>query len=135
MHRTWRGFAVSESLNAEGASGDHRVVSGAGTAGGFETASALRRRARISVIAALAAFAVWLVAAASASAFNAQGSAKQVYVTGLAANAEASLLNSSNETVYTQNADSLGGLLFRNVTPGTGYRVRVIATAELSVPA
>jgi predicted acyl esterase len=80
-------------------------------------------RARVSVIATVMVFAVWLVMAASASAFSAQGSAKQVYVTGLAANAQASLLNSGGATVYTQNADSLGGLLFRNVTPGTGYRV------------
>ena len=57
-------------------------------------ASALRRRARIGVISTLAAFAVWLVAAASASAFSAQGSAEQVYVTGLAPNAQMSLLNS-----------------------------------------
>src|SRR5207245_8712637 len=64
-------------------------------------------------------FAVWLVAAASASAFTAQGSAKQVYVTGLAPNAQVSLLSSKGATVYTQNADSLGGLLFRNVAPGT----------------
>ena len=36
-----------------------------------------------------------------------------------------SLLNSAGKTVSTQNADSLGGLLFRNVTPGSGYRVRL----------
>ncbi|HEV2922595.1 MAG TPA: CocE/NonD family hydrolase [Solirubrobacteraceae bacterium] len=77
-------------------------------------------------------FAVWLVTAASASAFSAQGSVKQVDVTGLAANAQMSLLNSSGATVYTQNADSLGGLLFRNVTPGTGYRVRLSSTGESS---
>ena len=52
---------------------------------------------------------VCLVATASAAAFSAQGSAKQVYVTGLAANAQVSLLNSGGTTVYTQNADSLGG--------------------------
>jgi predicted acyl esterase len=80
------------------------------------------------------AFAIWLVMAASASAFNAQGSAKQVYVTGLAANAEASLRNSSGATVSTQNADSLGGLLFRNVKPGTGYQVRLTSTSETSGP-
>ena len=96
--------------------------------------SALRRRARISVISTLVAFAVWLVTAASASAFTAQGSAKQVYVTGLAPNAQVSLLNSNGATVYTQNADSLGGLLFRNVTPGTGYRVRLTSTGETSGP-
>jgi predicted acyl esterase len=88
------------------------------------------------VISTLVAFAVWLVtaASASASAFTAQGSAKQVYVTGLAANAQVSLLSSKGATVYTQNADSLGGLLFRNVTPGSGYRVRVTSTGEESVP-
>jgi predicted acyl esterase len=96
--------------------------------------SALRRRARIGVISTLVAFAVWLLAAASASAFTAQGSAKQVYVTGLAPNAQMSLLSSSGATVYTQNADSLGGLLFRNVTPGNGYRVRLGSTGETSGP-
>ena len=93
--------------------------------------SVLRRRARITVIATLVAM-TCLVAVTSASAFNAQGSARQVYVTGLTANAQASLLNSSGGTVYTQNADSLGGLLFRNVTPGSGYRVRVDSTGEKS---
>ena len=88
------------------------------------------RRVRIVVISTLVAFAVWLVAAASASAFTAQGSAEQVYVTGLAPNAQMSLLNSNGATVSTQNADSLGGLLFRNVTPGSGYRVRVTSTGE-----
>jgi predicted acyl esterase len=93
--------------------------------------SALRRRARIGAISTLIAFAAWLVTAASASAFTAQGSAKQVYVTGLPPNAQASLLNSSG-LVYTQNADSLGGLLFRNVSPGTAYRVRLTSTGETS---
>jgi uncharacterized protein len=72
--------------------------------------------------------------AASASAFTAQGSVEQVYVTGLATNAEMSLLSSSGATVYTQDADSLGGLLFRNVTPGKGYRVRLASTGETSGP-
>jgi predicted acyl esterase len=100
----------------------HRLLAGA----------ALRSRARIGVISTLVAFAVWLVATASASAFTAQGSAQQVYVTGLAPNAQVSLLSSKGATVYTQNADSLGGLLFRNVAPGTGYRVRLASTGEAS---
>jgi predicted acyl esterase len=74
------------------------------------------------------------VAAASASAFTAQGSADQVDVTGLAANAQASLLNSTGGTVQTLNADSLGGLLFRNVAPGGGYQVRVTSSGETSGP-
>jgi uncharacterized protein len=74
------------------------------------------------------------MSAAGAAAFNAQGSAEQVDVTGLAANAQASLLNSKGATVYTQNADSLGGLLFRDVKPGKRYRVLVSSTGETSEP-
>ena len=94
----------------------------------------LRRRARIAGITALTAFAVWLVTAASAFAFTAHGSAQQVYVTGLAPSAQMSLLSSSGATVYTQTADSEGGLLFRNVSPGGGYRVRLTSTGETSAP-
>src|SRR6267378_897775 len=108
------------------------IVGSAGEGRRLVAGSALRRRARISVISTLVAFAVWLVTAASASAFSAQGSAQQVYVTGLAANAQMSLLNSSGGTVQTQNADSLGGLLFRNVAPGAGYQVRLTSTGEAS---
>jgi predicted acyl esterase len=45
-------------------------------------------------------------------------------VTGLPPGAKLSLLNRHGRTVAGQRADSLGGLLFRNVKPGTGYRVR-----------
>jgi predicted acyl esterase len=92
------------------------------------------KRARIIVIAAVAVFVVSLATAAGASAFNAQGSVKQVYVTGLAPSAEASLLKSNGTTVYTQNADAQGGLLFRNVKPAAGYRVREISSGETSGP-
>ena len=51
----------------------------------------------------------------AAPSFSAHGSAEQVYVTGLAANAQMSLITSGGKTLYTQDADSLGGLLFRNV--------------------
>ncbi len=94
---------------------------------------ALRRGARIGITSMLVAF-VWLVTATSAFAFTAQGSAKQVYVTGLAPNAQASLLNAQGGTVYTQTADALGGLLFREVQPGKGYRVSVTSTGEASGP-
>ena len=55
--------------------------------------------------------------------FSAQGSAEQVYATGLAPHARADLL-SSGRHVATQRADALGGVLFRKVRPGHGYRVR-----------
>jgi predicted acyl esterase len=89
-------------------------------------------RRRVLSASALVVFAVWLVTAASASAFTAQGSVNQVYATGLPANAEASLLNKSGATLYTQNADSQGGLLFRNVKPAAGYRVRLTSNGETS---
>jgi hypothetical protein len=74
--------------------------------------------------AATAAFA-FLAAAGVAQAFTARGSVEQVYATGLAPDAQASLLNSNGRVIRTKRATAQGGLLFRNVTPGTGYRVRL----------
>ncbi|HEV7460146.1 MAG TPA: CocE/NonD family hydrolase, partial [Solirubrobacteraceae bacterium] len=85
------------------------------------------RRLRLWVALCGAVLAFVCVPAASAGAqpsFSAHGSVEQVYVTGLAPNAQTSLLNGAGRTVATQQANSLGGLLFRNVTPGSGYRVR-----------
>jgi len=73
-------------------------------------------------------------AMASAPSFSAHGSAEQVYVTGLAPNARMSLLNPKGRTLHTQRADSLGGLLFRNVKPGSGYRVRLYPHGAKSGP-
>jgi uncharacterized protein len=100
----------------------------------FFAAAAVRRRGRVGAVATFAATAVWLVAAATASAFSAQGSVEQVYVTGLGPSAQMSLLRSNGETVSTQTADSLGGLLFRDVAPEEGYRVRLSSTGEESGP-
>jgi uncharacterized protein len=72
--------------------------------------------------------------AASAPSFDAVGSAEQVYVTGLAANAQASLISPDGSILYTQDADSLGGLLFQNVTPGSGYKVQLSSTGQESAP-
>jgi uncharacterized protein len=86
---------------------------------------------RLRFAPALAAFGcalAMLLAAAPASAagpgFSAHGSVEQVYVTGLSAHQQMTLLNSSGQTVATKAADAQGGLLFRSVKPGTGYRVR-----------
>jgi hypothetical protein len=87
----------------------------------------------VAVAAVLAAFGVFAGVSAAAS-FTATGSAEQVYATGLAPNAKASLVNAKGKTVYTQTADSLGGLLFRNVTPGSGYRVRLVPHGAKSGP-
>ncbi len=87
------------------------------------------------VLAAFAVIAVVTSAPASAATtFSANGSAEQVYVTGLASDASVSLLNSTGTTVSTQSADSLGGALFRNVSPGKGYRVRLEPAGPESGP-
>jgi predicted acyl esterase len=68
--------------------------------------------------------------AAAEPSFSARGSVEQVYVTGLAPGAELSLLDSAGTTVATRQANALGGLLFREVAPGSGYRVRASDGAE-----
>ena len=85
------------------------------------------RRLPSSVVSILGAFLVICFVAGTdgfAASWNAVGSVEQVYVTGLAPGAQASLISPDGTTLYTQNANSLGGLLFRNVPPGEGYVVR-----------
>ena len=120
-------------LRAEQSGDDRPAVRRVGDGCRSVAASGLRR-ALIGVIPTLVVLAVWLVAAATASAFSAHGSMEQVYVTGLAPSAQMSLLRSNGETVSTQTADSLGGLLFRSVAPKRGYRVRLSSTGEESGP-
>jgi predicted acyl esterase len=121
-------------LRIEGGSDDGPAVGRVGGGGHFVRAGGLWRCALIGVVPALAVLAVWLVTAATASAFSAQGSVEQVYVTGLAPGAQMSLLGKKGETVSTQTADSLGGLLFRKVAPGKLYHVRLSAAGEESGP-
>ncbi len=63
--------------------------------------------------------------AQAATKWSAHGSARQVYVIGLKPHARISLLNRHGRVVRIKRADSLGGLLFRNVRPGSGYRVKL----------
>src|SRR3954452_3570823 len=76
--------------------------------------------ARLIAVVALAALAF----PGGAAAFDAHGSVRQVYVTGVAPRARMALLKPSGRPARTKRADGLGGLLFRNVKPGRGYRVR-----------
>ena len=97
-------------------------------------------RARRTALTVAITISVWLVVsiipvartAASTPTIHAVGSAGQVYVTGLAPSAQASLITSHGKKVATQKADSLGGLLFRNVSPGSGYRVRMSSDGKES---
>src|SRR4051794_35153016 len=86
---------------------------------------------RLRLGAAILALA-FATAASSAQAFSARGSVEQVYATGLDPAAPVTLLNRRGRKVATQKPDSLGGILFRDVKPGTGYRVR--SGAETSPP-
>jgi predicted acyl esterase len=95
---------------------------------------------RISLAATLIAGLLVTAATAIASpqakvpAFTAQGSAEQVYVTGVAPGSRAELLNRSGHRVATKAATSLGGLIFYGVKPGTGYRVHLLPKGTTSGP-
>ncbi|MEA2419897.1 MAG: uncharacterized protein QOE60_2103 [Thermoleophilaceae bacterium] len=73
-------------------------------------------------------------AAGAAAAPTFRGSVEQVYVRGLAPGAQMSLVDGAGRTVATRPANSLGGLLFRNVPAGSGYRVRPAAGGTASGP-
>jgi hypothetical protein len=68
----------------------------------------------------------------SAAAFTAHGSVGQVYVTGLNSGAQMTLLDSRGRAVATRKASALGGLVFRDVKPGDGYRARRDRSGERS---
>jgi predicted acyl esterase len=74
------------------------------------------------------------VSASAAPTFNAQGSAEQVYVIALGPRAPMALINPAGKRVATKRADTLGGLLFRHVRPGSGYRVRLLPDGPDSGP-
>src|SRR4051812_21228597 len=87
------------------------------------------RRAFVSLCTAVLAFAaIGMASVGAASAadttFNAHGSVEQVYVTDANPGDELTLVDSTGATAATHQVNSLGGALFRNVTPGDGYRVR-----------
>src|SRR5947199_2247974 len=90
------------------------------------------RKVSTSLVLAVLALAFASSAAAADPSFSARGSVEQVYATGLPPGAQASLLDPAGQVVATRNANDLGGLLFRNVTPGDGYRVT--ANNETSGP-
>jgi uncharacterized protein len=72
--------------------------------------------------------------AADAAAFDAHGSVEQVYATGLPPGARMILFNRRGRRVARNHADELGGVLFRKVKPGRGYRVRLASGGPKSGP-
>jgi predicted acyl esterase len=90
-------------------------------------------RLRVAVCAAVLAFMFTAAAGAATAAeprFSAHGSVEQVYVTGATPGEQLSLVDNAGSTVSTKDVNSLGGALFRSVTPGGGYRVRASDGAE-----
>jgi predicted acyl esterase len=65
-----------------------------------------------------------MCAGPAAAAMDAHGSARQAYATGLDAGAKTALVNAAGKTVKTRRADAQGGVLFRGVKPGAGYRIK-----------
>ena len=51
---------------------------------------------------------------------------------GIAGSAKVSLTGSGGNTVQSKNADNLGGVLFREVETGNGYRVEVAGGPSLN---
>src|SRR5262245_9512198 len=78
----------------------------------------------LAVAAALAIAASMPGHAAAASTLSVHGSVNQVYVTGAQPGTRLRLLDRDRELVSTKPVGSLGGVVFRRIEAGKGYRVR-----------
>jgi uncharacterized protein len=73
-------------------------------------------------------------AAEEVAPFEARGSVEQVYATGFPPGAGVSLYDGEGLEVASKGANELGGVLFREVTPGSGYTVGLTAGGPRSAP-
>ena len=87
---------------------------------------AVERHSRWTVGAAAAAMLATaaIVPASASAALSAHGSANQVYVTGANPGEKLRLLDRDRNRVAVKPVGSLGGVVFRRVAAGKGYRVR-----------
>ena len=85
-----------------------------------------------ALVAALALAALVPADASAANALSVHGSVEQVYVTGAQPGTSLRLIDRRGKRVSKNPVGSLGGVLFRRVPPGKGYRVR---TADGSLSA
>jgi predicted acyl esterase len=94
------------------------------------------RRVRWAVVpamaGAIAAVAMLPAAASAANGLAVHGSVNQVYVTGAQPGTSLRLVDRKKRKVATKPVGSLGGVIFRRVPAGKGYRVRA-ADGSLSV--
>ncbi len=79
---------------------------------------------RSSIVVLAAALGLLCATAAAASALTVRGSVQQVYVVGAHAHQRVALLDRRGHVVQSRRAGSLGGVVYRGVKPGAGYRVR-----------
>ncbi|WP_372735980.1 CocE/NonD family hydrolase, partial [Nocardioides sp.] len=97
-----------------------------------------RLLAAVTAVVSLVLFGLTAVtgsaAEASGTGFTAAGSARQVYAVGLPARARVSLLDKRGRVVKHKRATEQGGVLFRHVRPGKGYRVRLDGKNQTSAP-
>jgi uncharacterized protein len=77
----------------------------------------------VMLACALLGAALLVAPAAASAAMNAHGSVQQLYATGLAPRQQVSLRNRAGRIIVRQRTDSLGGIVFRNLRPGSGYRL------------
>jgi predicted acyl esterase len=93
---------------------------------------------RSASLIALAVVAATLLAAPAAAArpadFTAHGSVQQLYVTGARPGQRLLLLDRRGRLVRSQRAGSLGGIVYRDVPVGGGYRVATANREFLSAP-
>ncbi|MFL5974282.1 MAG: CocE/NonD family hydrolase [Solirubrobacterales bacterium] len=80
-------------------------------------------RIRLATAVVLAALASLLAPAGAAAALHVRGSVEQVHVTGAKAHQRLALTDRSGRRVTAQRAGALGAAVFRDITPGAGYRV------------
>ena len=131
--------ALRPTVRKQHGPGSARIHTQSGRPGrqdGVSTRPTTRRSARAFAMLTSVSLVVGLMTATLASGatptFRAVGSANQVYVTGLAPSAQMSLVTPAGQTLKTQSANSLGGLLFRDVPPAAGYRVRRASNGQQS---
>ena len=93
----------------------------------MSSAGLVRNQRRTTVVALAAALALVALLPASASAANSlavHGSVNQVYVTGAQPGTSLRLIDRKGRKVSSKPVGSLGGVVFRRVPAGKGYRVR-----------
>src|SRR5882724_2950480 len=82
------------------------------------------KRAFVPSFAVALAIALTPAAASAANSLGVHGSVNQVYVTGAQPGTSLRLIDSKGKKVSTKPVGSLGGVVFRGVPAGKGYRVR-----------